>query len=57
VGSGFRFVLDAARRGLPIAIVTRGNSRGDRHATLRIDADLCDVLPAAVAELRGAPAR
>jgi NAD-dependent SIR2 family protein deacetylase len=51
VGSGFRFVLDAARRGLPIAIVTRGSSRGDRHATLRVDADLCDVLPAAVARL------
>jgi NAD-dependent SIR2 family protein deacetylase len=51
VGSGFRFVLDAAQRTLPIAIVTRGNSRGDRHATLRIDADLCDVLPAAVAAL------
>jgi NAD-dependent SIR2 family protein deacetylase len=52
VGSGFRFVLDATRRGLPIAIVTRGSSRGDRHATLRIDADLCEVLPATVAELQ-----
>ena len=56
VGSGFRFVLDAARRALPIAIVTRGTSRGDRHATLRIDTDLCDVLPAAVAALHGARA-
>jgi NAD-dependent SIR2 family protein deacetylase len=53
VGSGFRFVLDAARHGLPIAIVTRGRCRGDRHATLRIDADLCDILPAAVAQLQG----
>jgi len=52
VGSGFRFVLDAARRGLPIAIVTRGHCRGDRHATLRLDADLCDVLPAAVSGLQ-----
>ncbi len=51
VGSGFRFVLDAVRRALPVAIVTRGTCRGDRHATLRIDADLCDVLPAAVAAL------
>jgi len=55
VGSGFRFVLDAARSALPIAIVTRGACRGDRHATLRIDADLCDVLPSAVSALRGAP--
>ena len=45
VGSGFRFVLDAARRGLPVAIVTRGRSRGDDLATLKVDADLCTVLP------------
>jgi len=56
VGSGFRFVLDAVQRDLPIAIVTRGNCRGDRHATVRVDGDLCDVLPAAVARLRAAPA-
>lgn len=53
VGSGFRFVLDAARRGLPIAIVTRGSCRGERHATLRIDADLCEVLPEAVTAVTG----
>jgi len=47
VGSGFRFVLDAARRGVPVAIVNRGPSRGDAHATVRVDADLCEVLPAA----------
>jgi len=52
VGSGFRFVLDAARRGLPIAIVTRGRSRGDTHATVRVDADLCEVLPAVADTLR-----
>lgn len=45
VGSGYRFVLDAVRRGLPIAIVTRGRTRGDEHATVRVDDDLCDVLP------------
>jgi len=47
VGSGFRFVLDAERRGLPIAIVTRGVTRADRHATLKVDGDLCDILPSA----------
>ncbi len=54
VGSGFRFVLDAARRGIPIAIVTRGTCRGEVHATLRIDDDLCDALPAAVARIHRA---
>lgn len=48
VGSGYRFVLDAARRELPVAIVTRGWSRGDAHATVRVDADLCAVLPEVV---------
>ncbi len=46
VGSGYRIVLDAAARGIPIAVVNRGHSRGDAHATIRIDDDLCDVLPA-----------
>jgi NAD-dependent SIR2 family protein deacetylase len=45
VGSGYRFVTAAARRGLPVVIVTRGVTRGDPHATLRIDAGLADVLP------------
>jgi len=57
VGSGFRFVLDAVRRGLPIAIVTRGWSRGDEHATLRVEADLCELLPATVARLTSATDR
>jgi NAD-dependent SIR2 family protein deacetylase len=53
VGSGYRFVLDAERRGLPIAIVTRGVTRADRHATVKVDGDLCEVLPAAIDELLG----
>jgi NAD-dependent SIR2 family protein deacetylase len=53
VGSGFRFVLDASRRGLPIAIVTRGVTRADDHATLKVDGDLCDILPAATDALEG----
>ena len=53
VGSGYRFVLDAAQRELPIAIVTRGWSRGDGHATVRVDADLCEVLPVVASVLTG----
>lgn len=45
VGSGYRFVTAAVRRGLPIAIVTRGVTRGDRHATVRLDGPLAEVLP------------
>jgi NAD-dependent SIR2 family protein deacetylase len=40
VGSGYRMVTAAKRRGVPVAIVTRGVTRGDRHADLRLDADL-----------------
>ena len=52
VGSGYRFVTAAVRRGLPVAIVNRGTTRGDRHATVRIDAGLADVLPLAAGERR-----
>ena len=45
VGSGYRFATAAARRGLPIAIVTRGMTRADHLASLRIDAPLAEVLP------------
>jgi NAD-dependent SIR2 family protein deacetylase len=44
VGSGYRFVTMARRRGLPVAIVTRGVTRGDPHATVRVDADLAATL-------------
>ena len=45
VGSGYRFVLDAHRRGLPVAIVSRGWTRGDAVARIRVDGDLRTVLP------------
>jgi NAD-dependent SIR2 family protein deacetylase len=59
VGSGYRFATGAARRGLPIAIVTRGVSRADHLATVRVDAPLAEVLPGMAArfahtELAGA---
>lgn len=46
VGSGYRLVTAARRRGLPVAIVTRGVTRADAHATLRLDADLATTMRA-----------
>jgi NAD-dependent SIR2 family protein deacetylase len=51
VYSGYRFVRRAAERGIPVAIVTRGPSRGDPAATVRLDAALGRVLPALAARL------
>lgn len=38
VFSGYRFVRRAAERGVPVAIVNRGPTRGDDHAVLKLDA-------------------
>ncbi|RZS89685.1 NAD-dependent SIR2 family protein deacetylase [Motilibacter rhizosphaerae] len=48
VMSGYRFVLHAVRRGIPVALVNLGPTRGDRHADLRLDAPLGAVLPGLV---------
>jgi NAD-dependent SIR2 family protein deacetylase len=56
VGSGFRFVTAAAKRDLPIAIVNRGTTRGDRHATVKVDAPLAEVLPPLAEQLTAARA-
>lgn len=45
VGSGYRFVTAAARRDVPVLIVNRGETRGDRHAVLKLDAPLAEVVP------------
>ena len=45
VFSGYRFVLRASERGLPIALVNLGESRGDSHAAIRLDARAGEVLP------------
>ena len=45
VMSGYRFVLHAAKRGIPVAIVTVGPTRGDDKADVRVDAPLGIVLP------------
>jgi NAD-dependent SIR2 family protein deacetylase len=51
VMSGYRFVRQAARTGIPVAILTHGPTRGDEQATLRLDAPLGATLAAAVEEL------
>jgi len=45
VMSGYRFVRRAAALGLPVAVVTRGPTRGDKETTIRVNALLGDVLP------------
>ncbi|GAB4082605.1 NAD-dependent protein deacetylase [Modestobacter muralis] len=45
VMSGYRFVIAAAKRGIPVAIVNAGPTRGDAKATIRVDAPLGLVLP------------
>jgi len=45
VYSGFRFVRRAKERGIPVAIINLGPTRGDDHATLRLDAKLGELLP------------
>ncbi|MDQ3611872.1 MAG: NAD-dependent protein deacetylase [Actinomycetota bacterium] len=45
VMSGYRFVLRAAKLGVPVAIVNQGVTRGDPHAALTLDAPLGEALP------------
>ena len=45
VFSGYRFVRRAAERSVPVAIINRGPTRGDPHATILIDARAGDALP------------
>jgi NAD-dependent SIR2 family protein deacetylase len=46
VFSGYRFVRRAHERGLPVAIVNLGETRGDPYATLRVDARAGEAIPA-----------
>lgn len=46
VFSGYRFVRRAADRGVPVAILNRGPTRGDDHAAVRLDARAGVALPA-----------
>lgn len=51
VFSGYRFVRHAAARGIPIAIVNRGRTRGDDLATVKIDGGCSELLTLLAAEL------
>ena len=56
VMSGFRFVLRAAKKGIPVAIVNQGATRGDPYAAVRVDAPLGQVLPELVRRTAQQPA-
>jgi NAD-dependent SIR2 family protein deacetylase len=51
VMSGYRFVLRAAKLGVPVAIVNDGRTRGDGQATVKVDGQLGEVLPELVGYL------
>ncbi|ASW57701.1 NAD-dependent deacetylase [Plantactinospora sp. KBS50] len=53
VMSGRRFVIRAARRDIPVAIVNQGPTRGDDLATYTVDAPLGAALTALVGALPG----
>lgn len=44
VFSGYRFVRRAAERGIPVAIVNLGETRGDPHAALKLEAPTGETL-------------
>jgi NAD-dependent SIR2 family protein deacetylase len=49
--SGYRFVRHAATLGIPVGIVNQGTTRGDCHATVRLDAPLGPALTRLAARL------
>lgn len=51
VMSGYRFVLAAAARGIPVAMINQGATRADAKATIRLDAPLGATLQALVTEV------
>ena len=55
VMSGHRFVLRAAKLGTPVAIVNQGETRGDPHAALKLEAPLGRTLEALVQAVVPAP--
>ncbi len=57
VYSGYRFVKWASERRMPIAIVNRGETRGDQHAWLKVDGNVADVMPALFETMQNARPR
>ncbi|HEY0700906.1 MAG TPA: NAD-dependent protein deacetylase [Micromonospora sp.] len=51
VFSGRRFVLRAAKLGVPVVILNQGPTRGDEHAVLTVDAPLGLLLPELVRQV------
>jgi NAD-dependent SIR2 family protein deacetylase len=51
VFSGYRFVRHAAGRGMPVAIINRGPTRGDNLATVKVDAGCSEMLALLADEL------
>ena len=51
VMSGYRFVLRAAKTGVPVAIVNQGATRGDAQAGVLVDAPLGPTLTALAGRL------
>lgn len=51
VMSGYRLVRRAAANGIPVAIVTRGPTRGDAQASMRLDAPLTPTLTGLVTQV------
>lgn len=51
VYSGYRFVLRAAKERRDIAIVNVGATRGDKHATVKVEGKVGSILPLLVREL------
>ncbi|MFG1780152.1 NAD-dependent protein deacetylase [Micromonospora sp. NPDC049051] len=53
VMSGRRFVVRAAKLGVPVVIVNQGPTRGDGYAALTVDAPLGRLLPAVAQRVAG----
>ena len=53
VMSGRRFVLRAAKPGIPVAIVNQGPTRGDAYATYRVNLPLGQALTELLSETTG----
>ncbi|WP_378146402.1 Sir2 family NAD-dependent protein deacetylase [Cnuibacter sp. UC19_7] len=53
VNSGIRLLEQARRRRLPIVIINRGLTKGDRRAVVKIDAGTTETLEAIATALRG----
>jgi NAD-dependent SIR2 family protein deacetylase len=57
VFSGYRFVRHAAARGIPVAIINRGLTRGDDLATVKVDGGCSELLTLLAEELASASVR